>query len=68
MQTAFRRLLGRADERARQSQWNWIDRDIYLEAYGLVEESDGSRLRTVVAQPDGAPWPVRVRTAGSVHE
>src|SRR5262245_9771511 len=33
LQETFQRLLDHADERGRQSQWNWVNRDIYLEAY-----------------------------------
>ena len=38
----LQRLVDHADERSRQSQWNWVTRDIYLEVYCLSETPDGA--------------------------
>jgi PAS domain S-box-containing protein len=56
LQATFRRLLDHAEERGRQSQWNWVDRDIYLEAYCLREDADGStHILRGLRRADGKP-------------
>ncbi|MFL5340408.1 MAG: HAMP domain-containing protein, partial [Gemmataceae bacterium] len=50
----FARLLRWADEHGRTSPWNWVDRDIFLEAYFLAEDADGgSRVLKALRREDG---------------
>ena len=41
-QGMFAHLLRWADEQSRRSPWNWVDRNVILEAYFLAVERDGN--------------------------
>jgi PAS domain S-box-containing protein len=62
-QRTFTRILDRVNEHARQSPWNWVDREIVLEAYCLSIEPAGGTKRLCGLSRDGA----RIKDVDLVH-